>query len=203
MKKSLEFYELWSEREAKIVDSFYVILVHECPLCRIEWINFLLFDTIWFSSIRILGVCLIWWMFRVKLIRFLLTVDTRKSFTLKISMKISYWAVSKQSVWICLPSFVLQTFIVLAYCNQSVETMSQEWVKLNVGGLIYHTTRTTLLKDESSMLSRMFSQLGDKMSPGRLDENSCYLIDRLVVPFLCSHVLNVSFAGTEDISNRY
>lgn len=61
--------------------------------------------------------------------------------------------------------------------HQRDHIMSQEWVKLNIGGTVYQTTRTTLLKDENSMIHKMFSQ-GDSMSPGRLDENGCYLIDR-------------------------
>lgn len=56
--------------------------------------------------------------------------------------------------------------------------MSDEWVKLNVGGVVYHTTRTTLMKDENSMIYRMFSQNGEFMAPSRMDENGCYLIDR-------------------------
>lgn len=56
--------------------------------------------------------------------------------------------------------------------------MSHEWVKLNVGGVVYQTTRTTLMKDENSMIYKMFSQNDDLMMPGKLDENNCYLIDR-------------------------
>ncbi|KAG5666945.1 hypothetical protein PVAND_014950 [Polypedilum vanderplanki] len=54
--------------------------------------------------------------------------------------------------------------------------MNSEWIKLNVGGIIHHTTRTTLMKDENSMLFRMFSY-NDYMTPGRM-EDGCYLIDR-------------------------
>lgn len=56
--------------------------------------------------------------------------------------------------------------------------MSQEWVKLNVGGVIYHTTRTTLCKDENSMINKMFTQNSEIMVPGKMDENGCILIDR-------------------------
>lgn len=55
--------------------------------------------------------------------------------------------------------------------------MSHEWVKLNVGGIVYHTTKTTLMKDENSMIFKMFSQ-NDLLAPGKIDENGCYLIDR-------------------------
>jgi BTB/POZ domain len=51
-----------------------------------------------------------------------------------------------------------------------------EWIKLNVGGIVYQTTRTTLMKDENSMIHRMFSQ-NEYMEPGKM-ENGCYLIDR-------------------------
>lgn len=56
--------------------------------------------------------------------------------------------------------------------------MNAEWVKLNVGGTVYQTTRTTLLKDENSMIYKMFSQDDQFMKPGKLDENGCFLIDR-------------------------
>jgi BTB/POZ domain len=57
--------------------------------------------------------------------------------------------------------------------------MSQEWIKLNVGGKIYHTSRTTLLKDENSMIYKMFSQDENYISPGKIDqETGCFLIDR-------------------------
>lgn len=52
-----------------------------------------------------------------------------------------------------------------------------EWIKLNVGGVIYQTTRTTLMKDENSMIFRMFSQNDNFMEPGK-KEDGCYLIDR-------------------------
>lgn len=56
--------------------------------------------------------------------------------------------------------------------------MGDEWLKLNVGGIVYHTTRMTLMKDENSMIHKMFSQNDELMMPGRQDENGCYLIDR-------------------------
>ncbi|CRL08188.1 CLUMA_CG020834, isoform A [Clunio marinus] len=55
---------------------------------------------------------------------------------------------------------------------------TSSWVKLNIGGVIYQTTKTTLMKDENSMLAKMFSQDSEFMSPGKLDDNGCYLIDR-------------------------
>lgn len=58
--------------------------------------------------------------------------------------------------------------------------MSHEWVKLNVGGIVYQTTRTTLMKDENSMIYKMFSQDDDFMTPCQMDDNGCYLIDRYI-----------------------
>lgn len=48
------------------------------------------------------------------------------------------------------------------------------WVKLNVGGTIYRTTRSTLLKDPNSMLSAMFSGRHELEK----DEDGAYSIDR-------------------------
>lgn len=47
-------------------------------------------------------------------------------------------------------------------------------IKLNVGGEIYTTTRSTLCKYPNSMLGAMFN---GSMSPS-LDENGCFFIDR-------------------------
>ena len=50
------------------------------------------------------------------------------------------------------------------------------WVKLNVGGQIFQTTKTTLLSEPDSMLSRMFAE--DRLlAPCHMEENA-YLIDR-------------------------
>ncbi|KAK6632834.1 hypothetical protein RUM43_012573 [Polyplax serrata] len=57
----------------------------------------------------------------------------------------------------------------------------QDWVKLNVGGRIFTTSRSTLVtKEPTSMLARMFAQDDDSylMTPSDLDENGAYLIDR-------------------------
>mmetsp|Transcript_5076 Transcript_5076/g.8724 ORF Transcript_5076/g.8724 Transcript_5076/m.8724 type:complete len:307 (-) Transcript_5076:182-1102(-) len=50
-----------------------------------------------------------------------------------------------------------------------------EWVKLNVGGVTYHTTRTTLCMDKDSVLAKMF---GDSGWTSAIDESGAYLIDR-------------------------
>jgi len=49
-----------------------------------------------------------------------------------------------------------------------------DWVTLNVGGSIFSTTRSTLLKDPSSMLAKMFGEEWES----RRDINGNYLIDR-------------------------
>lgn len=57
----------------------------------------------------------------------------------------------------------------------------QDWVRLNVGGKYFSTSRSTLvLKEPGSMLARMFAQDDDGyfMSPSNVDETGAYLIDR-------------------------
>eukprot|EP00088_Acartia_fossae_P049058 TRINITY_DN5378_c0_g1_i1.p1 TRINITY_DN5378_c0_g1~~TRINITY_DN5378_c0_g1_i1.p1 ORF type:complete len:204 (-),score=30.63 TRINITY_DN5378_c0_g1_i1:247-858(-) len=51
-----------------------------------------------------------------------------------------------------------------------------EWVKLNVGGQIFVTTKTTLCKDTKSFLYRLCQEDSDLGS--EKDENGAYLIDR-------------------------
>ncbi|KAL7029026.1 hypothetical protein ACKWTF_006068 [Chironomus riparius] len=56
-----------------------------------------------------------------------------------------------------------------------VTTSLDKWIKLNVGGNLFMTSRETLLKDPNSMLARLISDsdlISDK------DENGAYLIDR-------------------------
>ncbi len=55
------------------------------------------------------------------------------------------------------------------------EQSSNKLVRLNVGGVIYMTTRTTLCSYPDSMLAAMFS---GSMMPGIQDEEGCYFIDR-------------------------
>ena len=50
-----------------------------------------------------------------------------------------------------------------------------EWIKLNVGGQIFLTTKRTLLSEPNSMLANMFS---GEFSPGAKDELGAYMIDR-------------------------
>ena len=51
----------------------------------------------------------------------------------------------------------------------------EEVVELNVGGAYFTTTRSTLCKEPSSMLARMFA--GD-MTPSHTDNQGRYFIDR-------------------------
>ena len=52
-----------------------------------------------------------------------------------------------------------------------------DWIKLNVGGQIFQTTRTTLISDPESMLARMFSQDEQILAPAQ-SEDGAYLMDR-------------------------
>eukprot|EP01132_Coremiostelium_polycephalum_P004089 gene4089-5117_t len=69
-------------------------------------------------------------------------------------------------------------------------TLSNEWVTLNVGGRLFSTTRSTLLKDRESMLAKMFSDNWDSTR----DSNGCYLIDRS--PDYFSPIINYLRCGT-------
>ncbi|CAL8100807.1 unnamed protein product [Orchesella dallaii] len=71
---------------------------------------------------------------------------------------------------------------------------SSDWVKLNVGGQLFYTSRTTLLNsDPDSMLARMFSP-NSNLHPGCIDSNGAYLIDR--DPRYFSPLLNYLRSGT-------
>lgn len=54
-------------------------------------------------------------------------------------------------------------------CNQPTD-----WVALNVGGVIFNTTRDTLIHDKDSMLARMFGSWWDSQR----DSSGAYLLDR-------------------------
>lgn len=54
-----------------------------------------------------------------------------------------------------------------------------EWITLNVGGVKFSTTRSTLTQQvPDSMLSRMFTDSSDKSWNNSVDETGAYLIDR-------------------------
>jgi len=50
------------------------------------------------------------------------------------------------------------------------------WVKLNVGGTIFLTTKTTLMKEPESFLARLVRE--DPDLPSDRDENGAFMIDR-------------------------
>jgi len=52
-----------------------------------------------------------------------------------------------------------------------------QWMKLNVGGTIFLTTRSTLMKDEGSFLFKLCSLNGESTDMGK-DSSGAYLIDR-------------------------
>ncbi|KAK6171344.1 hypothetical protein SNE40_019553 [Patella caerulea] len=52
------------------------------------------------------------------------------------------------------------------------------WVKLNVGGTVFLTTRTTLERDPQSFLNRLVQDDADNGLNTDKDENGAYLIDR-------------------------
>ncbi|WAQ96215.1 KCTD5-like protein [Mya arenaria] len=60
--------------------------------------------------------------------------------------------------------------------QNSVDSRKNEWIKLNVGGTTFMTTRTTLSKDSKSFLYRLIQEEGE-LNTDR-DENGAYLIDR-------------------------
>lgn len=64
-----------------------------------------------------------------------------------------------------------------------------DWVTLNVGGRIFSTTRSTLTKDTSSMLAKMFGEGWQSTT----DANGSYLIDR--TPEYFAPILNFLRCG--------
>ena len=51
-----------------------------------------------------------------------------------------------------------------------------DWIKLNIGGQVFHTTRTTLFSEPNSMLAKMFSS--EQLTPSNQDDQGNFLIDR-------------------------
>ncbi|KAF6199876.1 hypothetical protein GE061_006174 [Apolygus lucorum] len=70
-------------------------------------------------------------------------------------------------------------------CNIS-QRGSKQWVKLNVGGTYFLTTKTTLSRDPNSFLYRLCKEDSDLISDR--DEKGAYLIDR--DPTYFSPILN-------------
>lgn len=79
-------------------------------------------------------------------------------------------------------------------CDIFNRRSSTDWVKLNVGGQLFYTSRTTLLNsDPESMLARMFSP-NSNLHPSCIDSNGAYLIDR--DPRYFSPLLNYLRSGS-------
>ena len=51
-----------------------------------------------------------------------------------------------------------------------------DWLRLNVGGTIYETSRSTLTSDAESILARMFEP-NSNVPPATVTEEGCYQID--------------------------
>lgn len=66
------------------------------------------------------------------------------------------------------------------------DNIVNQWVKLNVGGTVFYTTRTTLAKDPNSFLYRLVKDNSELNS--HQDESGAYLIDR--DPTYFSPILN-------------
>merc|ERR1712209_50302 len=60
--------------------------------------------------------------------------------------------------------------------NSPSTSLRKEWVRLNVGGTVFMTTKTTLCKDPKSFLYRLCQEEADLNS--EKDETGAYLIDR-------------------------
>lgn len=63
-----------------------------------------------------------------------------------------------------------------ASATQNGTKTSHQWVKLNVGGTCFLTTKTTLSRDPTSFLSRLIQEDSDLISDR--DETGAFLIDR-------------------------
>merc|ERR1712156_1317397 len=61
-------------------------------------------------------------------------------------------------------------------CSSSSSSLRKEWVRLNVGGTLFMTTKTTLCKDPKSFLFRICQDETDLGS--EKDESGALLIDR-------------------------
>lgn len=75
--------------------------------------------------------------------------------------------------------------------------VNKQWVKLNVGGTCFQTTKTTLSRDPNSFLYRLVQEDSDLISDK--DETGAYLIDR--DPSYFSPILNYLRHGKLVINN--
>ncbi|KAF4523042.1 hypothetical protein B566_EDAN012771 [Ephemera danica] len=83
--------------------------------------------------------------------------------------------------------------------SNSVKPTSKQWVKLNVGGTYFLTTKTTLCRDPNSFLFRLCQEDSDLISDR--DETGAYLIDR--DPTYFSPVLNYLRHGVLEEAEFY
>ena len=51
-----------------------------------------------------------------------------------------------------------------------------DWIKLNVGGTMFETTRMTLISDHNSILAKMFDPDSDR-PPASVNQDGVFLID--------------------------
>jgi len=80
---------------------------------------------------------------------------------------------------------------------------TQKWIKLNVGGRRFVCSQTTITKDTSSALAKMFSW-DEVMEPSCVDEKGYYLLDRdpkvSVTLYLRFNFLLIKYFGLYSIS---
>jgi hypothetical protein len=57
--------------------------------------------------------------------------------------------------------------------GEEMNDSSDSWVKLNLGGVIFQTTKSTLMSDPNSLLAKMFS---GKWNCAK-DSSGAYLLD--------------------------
>ncbi|XP_045478317.1 BTB/POZ domain-containing protein KCTD5 [Harmonia axyridis] len=83
------------------------------------------------------------------------------------------------------------------FTNPKSKIVNQQWVRLNVGGTYFLTTKTTLARDPNSFLFRLIQKDSDLKSDK--DETGAYLIDR--DPNYFSPILNYLRHGKLIINN--
>ncbi|KAK0070489.1 BTB/POZ domain-containing protein KCTD9 [Biomphalaria pfeifferi] len=68
---------------------------------------------------------------------------------------------------------------ILEHESNVVPRAGSDWIRINIGGKLFTTTRSTLTRtDGDSMLARMFSTDSDIEWNSKVDETGAYLIDR-------------------------
>ncbi|XP_067927823.1 BTB/POZ domain-containing protein KCTD5-like [Watersipora subatra] len=67
---------------------------------------------------------------------------------------------------------------VCSKCEDNENAKKESWVKLNVGGTQFLTTKTTLCRDPKSFLFRLCQEEHNHSLKSDKDENGAYMIDR-------------------------